>query len=112
MFKILKSGKFVYKLANFMDYYLNKSIELFLDTGIETENLIIESYELSSYIYKKEINENLEKYFSEDFLVKKFLKNGKYLAIISVGNFRLFVEYTENKDEKIRFLEDIEIYKK
>lgn len=54
----------------------------------------------------------MEKIFSEEIIMKKISEKWFFTTSFSVLWFRFFVDYTEDKVEKIRFLENVEIYKK
>jgi hypothetical protein len=43
----------------------------------------------------------------EKIIIYKPLKNKNLKIIIRVWNYNLFIEYSEDNDEKVRFVEDI-----
>ncbi len=113
MFKLKLDSKVSGKISNFIDSYLNKFLSIFVDSWIDNVYKIEESYIEISRNFKDNIYGSLEKVFTEDTILwKKISEDNDLSVIISVWNFRLFVDYFEDKENKIRIIEDIEFYRK
>lgn len=111
MFSLVIDEKLRYKISVFLDNYLNSNIKNFFNTWLETEKIILESYEEISEIFKEKIYLEMEKIFSEEIIFQK-IEKWRVTSSFSVWNFRFVIEFSEDKVEKIRFLENVEIYKK
>gem|GEM_PF-6720769 len=48
----------------------------------------------------------------EKIIAYKPLENNKFMITIKVLNYRLFVEYSEDNNDKLRFVENISFNKK
>ncbi len=109
MFRVDIIDQASYKIRNFVGFYFKVSLDLFADCWIENawiirKNYINKSYELKSEIYK-DINKNL----SLPVVLPKLKQINNYLStVISSKWWNLFIYYTKDKKEKIRFIEDIE----
>ena len=96
----------------FIDWYKNKVLDTFTDTGLYYEDLIRENCINNSKRFKNEIFDKIEFILKEE-IVWKTISNKNGLSIrIMVWNYRVFVEFSENKEERIRYVESIEFHKK
>lgn len=109
MFKISITDNASYKLDNFINSYFKVSINLFTDCWIEDSSIIKKNYIKESDNFKDDIYINLSKNLSlYEILLKRRLRENYNSTVISLRNWNLFVYYTEDEEQKIRFIEDIE----
>ena len=113
MYKIIILENVHSIIDNFILSYRNVFVKLFNDTWLSSENEIIENYVLRSKKFQREI------YYSVDDLLKeenilwyKKLENWNLEITTIVWNYRLFIEYWEDNDDKIRFVENIRFFNK
>lgn len=52
------------------------------------------------------------KLIQENIFWKKIWEENQLSVIISVWNYRLFVDFSEDESQKLRVIENIEFYKK
>lgn len=112
MYKIIISEYVLDKIDNFMESYLNSFLSLFEDSWIDNVHLIEDNYIKISEELKIKIISWIKNTFKEKIIWKKIWENNELSVVILVGNYRLFIDFTENLEEKIRFIENIEFYKK
>lgn len=112
MYKIIISEIVLNKIDNFMELYLNTFLSLFEDSWIDNVYLIEDNYVKISEELKIKIISWIRNTFKEKIIWKKIWENNELLVVILVWNYRLFIDFTENLEEKIRFIENIEFYRK
>jgi hypothetical protein len=113
MYKLILKEKIISTIDNFVDKFLYSSINLYVDTWIRDIDLIIKNYETSAVLFRDKIYDTLEEKFIQDnILWKKISEDNQLLVMISVWNYRLFVDYSEDESQKLRIIENIEFYKK
>ena len=97
----------------FINSYRNMYLNIYDDTWIEDENLIRNNYVQTSKKLKFLIFQKLEKCFmSELILWKRIWDDGSTSVSLVIWNYRVFIDYLEDLTEKIRYIENIEFYKK
>jgi hypothetical protein len=113
MYKVEYKNKPEEKLKLFINSYKNIYLETFTDTWLFYEDLIRQNYINISEKFFNEIIDFIDDIFSQEKIYwYSVLENKNYQIKTKLWNFRIFVEYTENNIEKIRFIENIEFYKK
>ena len=113
MYKVIYKIKAENKIKSFIKSYKNIFLETYTDTGLFYEDLIRQNYINNSEKFYNEIIDKIDSLFVEEKIFwYKILDNGKLQIIIVVWNFKLFVEFSENLEEKARFVENIDFYKK
>jgi len=113
MYALIYQLKAENKIKWFIKFYKNIFINMFFDTGLFYEDIIVRNYiEISEKFYN-EIIDSIDLFFEEEkiFWYKK-LENKNFQVSLIVENFRLFIEYSEDNQDKIRFIENIEFHKK
>lgn len=112
MYKVIIPESIHDIIKNFIKVFRDRYLDLYSDTWIYYEDLIRKNYiEISKKFYK-EIFYSLETNFKWDILWRKDTWNWKFKVIITVWNFRLFIDYSEDNTKKIRFIESIEFHKR
>ena len=113
MFKVEYDETVIISINNFVNWYLNTFLERFNDSWIFNENIIVNNYKNKSIELKKSIFSEVENNFwNLEILGYKPLKNNIRKTWILVWNYRLFIEYSEDLENKIRFIEKVEFHKK
>ena len=113
MFKLIFKRDIVKKIDDFIDWYLNSFLNLFIDSWIDNIKEIEENYIKIATNFRNNIYSSLKNILVEDIILGKRIWEKQELSIIvSVWNYRLFVDYKEDKNSKNRFIEDIEFYRK
>ena len=112
MYKVIKSKEVLIQIDTFISSYLEKFLFLYEDSGLEDQDLIEENYIKISIALKQEILQSLEDKLINTILWKKISENNQLSVIVSVWNYRLFVDFSENESQKLRIIENIEFYKK
>ena len=87
-------------------------MDLYSDTWIYYEDIIVQNYIDSSEKFKDEILENIDEKLENEIFWYKLLENWNFKITLILRSFKLFVEYFEDKNEKIRYVENIEFHKK
>lgn len=111
MFSLVIDEIIRFKIDLFLESFLNSNLKIFLNSWIENEFEILENYKNIAKSYRNEIYLKIEKIFSEEIIFQK-IEKWRVTSSFSVWNFRFVIEFSEDKVEKIRFLENVEIYKK
>lgn len=113
MYKLILKEEIISTIDNFVDKFLYSSINLYVDTWIRDIDLIIKNYETSVVLFRDKIYDTLEvKLTEENIFWKKISENNQLSVIISVWNYRLFVDFSEDELQELRIIENIEFYKK
>ena len=100
-------------IDNFILSYRNVFVKLFNDTWLSSENEIIENYVLRSKKFQREIYYSVNDLLKEEkILWYSTLENKNFEITTIVWNYRLFIEYWEDNDDKIRFVENIRFFNK
>ena len=108
MFRIVITDNVSYKIKKFTSSYFKVSLDLFTDCWIEDSKTIKENYIKKSYKFKSDIYISLNNHLSQEKILLKRKQKDSYISTaISLTNWNLFISYTEDKEQKIRFVEDI-----
>jgi hypothetical protein len=113
MFSVVFSEKAYAQLDGFIDSFKWVFVKMYTDTWIFDEALIQNSYIELWDRFNDLIVDNINNTFVQEtlFWISK-TESGLLFITISINNFRLFVYYSEDRESKIRFIEDIEFFKK
>lgn len=111
MYKVIVTDFVLNKIDIFIEWYLNTFLNLIEDSGIYNEHIIKNNYIEISQEFKINIIESIKDSFKEEIIWKKILQNS-FQTIVLVWNYRLFIDFEEDNQEKIRFIENIEFHKK
>lgn len=113
MFRLIYEKLFYINLDYFIDSSLKNHLDRFNDSWIENEFLITWNYIEKSKIFKKDILDSVENLLSEEnILWYNILENNDFEITTIVWNYRLFIEYWEDNDDKLRFIENIRFFNK
>lgn len=113
MFKIEYSKKFTDNVIHFTDTFHRKNIEQLLDSGIENEMVIIENYNILAKNLRNMIFQKIGNYFLQDFVAKNISQDSNILlSIITIHTLKVFVYYQEDTEKLIRYIKDIEFFRK
>lgn len=112
MYKIIILEEALLKIDYFMDKYLESFLHLFEDSWINNVDLIEYSYIKISDELKSKILLWIKSILKEKVIWKRTWENNELSTIIVIWNYRLFIDFTENNIEKIRYVENIEFYRK
>lgn len=97
----------------FVDHYRNAFRELYRDTGLWNESLIVAAYELSALKLYDNISGAIEEQLSQKKVLGRKAIAGNWFEVhISVGGRLAIVYYTEDKRENVRWVESISIDRK
>ncbi len=111
MYRLEFEEKFSKKMDTFLESYRNIFKRLYLDSWIEDEDLLIKTYLENAEAIEKSIYSKIDDILIPDFVWYKILDWKKSIKIF-LKSFILEVFYQEDTQEKIRFIENIEINKK
>ena len=111
MYKIIIDDLFHDILDDFFISYRNIFKNLYTDTGIPDEYMLYETYEQTSKKMKDNIMAEIDNILIPDFVWYKILDWKRSIKIF-LKSFMLEIFYEEDIEEKIRFIENIEINKK
>ena len=111
MYRLEFEEKFSQKMDIFLESYRNIFKRLYSDTWIEDEDLLIRTYLENTEAIEKSIYSKIGEILLSDFVWYKIL-NWKRSIKIFLKSFMLEIFYEEDIQEKIRFIENIEINKK
>lgn len=113
MFRVELNKEAIGTIDNFIDSYLSTFLDLFVDSGIDDLYLIEENYKKIATKFRDNIYLSIKNTFEKDVVLwKRVMDNNGFSVIISVWNYRLFVDYVEDKIKCIRYIGNLEIYKK
>lgn len=112
MYNIIIEKLVIDKIDNFIEYDLNSFLSLIEDSWIDNIYLIEENYIKISAEFSEKILFSIKNNFKEDIISKKLEKEDIFSLIFSVWNYRLFLKFREDINKKIRFINDIEFFKK
>ncbi len=113
MYKIILRKQAKDTIEKFIISYKNSYLKMYSDTWIYYEDIIRENYIKIAKNFYFDIKNNIEKSLQEEKIIAyKPLENNKFIITIKVLNYRLFVEYSENNNDKLRFVENISFNKK
>ena len=91
---------------------MNSFLSLIEDSWIDNIYLIENNYIKISEELKIKILSWIKETLKEQIVWRKIWENNELSVVIMVWNYRLFIDFTENVEEKIRLVENIEFYKK
>ena len=110
--RLLFEEQAVGELQNFIRHYEEAFFELYRDSGVWNEELIIQSYRESTTRLYIAILEEIESRLSrQKVLGRKTAEHWKELAF-HVGERLIIVRYSEDLKRKIRWIESIAIDRK
>ncbi|MEK7480340.1 MAG: hypothetical protein AAB665_03590 [Patescibacteria group bacterium] len=100
-------------LENFVNRYREAFCVLYSDTGLWNENLIIAGYERSATHLHDEIDGAIRSRLDERTVIGRKQITGDWSEVtVSVGTRQIFVLYSEDKKQNIRWVESISIDRK
>ena len=100
-------------LENFVNRYREAFRVLYSDTGLWNENLIIAGYERSAMHLHDEIDGAIRLRLSGRTIIgRKQVTGDWFAATVSVGTRQVFVLYSEDRNQNIRWVESISIDRK
>lgn len=99
------------QLDTFIHSILVKNLSLFEDSGIDDIAFIEENYLKNSELLRKKILSEIHTKSSSTIIWKMSSKTWEYFSF-SVASFRIFIQYSEDISERIRYIESIEFYRK
>ena len=111
MFKIEFSLKSIEYLKHYISWYKTYFKNLFINTWLVWEEEIIKSYIVIADNFYNLVIDNIFIVLSSD-IVWNMIRGDKIFVTITIKNYRVFVYFNEDKVRKIRYIEDIEIFKK
>ncbi len=111
MFNIRFSLKAINSLENYISKYKTYFRNLFLNTWLVSEKEIIKSYIVIADDFYNLVIDNIFEVLSSD-IVWNIIKGDKIFVTITIKNYRIFVYFKEDKKNKIRYIKDLEIFKK
>lgn len=113
MFSIIYWDLFYESLDFFIEWNLKNHLQRFNNTWIKNEFLIVWNYIEKSKNFKTDILDSIDEiFFQNKILWYSVLKNKNLEVTLIVWNYRLFVEYMEDSNEKLRFIENIRFFNK
>jgi hypothetical protein len=113
MWHVFLSAAAEQTLEEYIVAYRNIFEQLYDDSGIWSEDYIIETHVTESKNLKNDILEHIDKRFVSDFLPFKNINSSVRESVIFVRNRIIFIEYIFHEEEKIRYIEKLRIlYKK
>jgi len=113
MYKVELKEISIDEIDNFIDSYLHSFLDLFIDSWIEDVYLIEENYKNIATKFRNQIYKSIEASCEQDIIYwKRVWDENELSVILSVWNYKLFIDYKENNISKIRYIENIEFYKK
>jgi hypothetical protein len=112
MYNIVISKNIIEKIDNFIEKYLDWFLSLIEDSWIDKIEIIEENYIKISIEFKEKILFSVKNNFCNEIIQKKIEVNDNFSSMFEVWSFRFFVKFSENEIDKIRFLNEINIYKK
>lgn len=113
MFNLIITKETNKKITNFLDSYLNKFLDLFIDSWVYNSNIIEENYIKLTKDFERNIYLSLRKLLSDDIVLWRKIELNNCFSITSfIWNWKILTKYTEDKEQKIRFVEDIEFNKR
>jgi len=111
MFKLVFNLKSIEYLKSYISGYKVYFRNLFINTWLVAEKEIIKSYIIIADDFYNLVIDKIYEVLSAD-IVWYIIKKDKVFITISIKNYRVFVYFREDKNKKIRYIEDIEIFKK
>jgi len=112
MFKINYDELFHYSLEKFITSYRNSFSYLYEDSWLEDEELMREHFVNVSIKLREKIYFKIKDIFSKNEIYWYSINNWVKTFRFYIWNFQYKIFFEENKEEKIRFIEDIKINKK
>ncbi len=113
MFRVELKLQVIDKIDNFIDWYLNSFLNLFIDSWIKDVHLIEENYINIAMKFRDQIYSSLQDICEKEIIFwKKIWDKNQLSIIISVWNYKLFIDYKEKNNLNTRYIENIEFYKK
>ncbi|MEK7587138.1 MAG: hypothetical protein AAB453_04705 [Patescibacteria group bacterium] len=96
----------------FIRAYEEGFFTLYRDSGIWSEELIIEGYHQAALRLSQQIFENIKLYLGDKKVLGRKVKNSWLEFSFSLDQRLITVYFSENKDDKIRWIESIGIDRK
>ena len=113
MFKVIFTEMAEFALKSFINYYEDGFVNLYKNSGLWAENLILQQYYQTANQLNSNIIDKIEnKLIQKDVLGRKPKLDNWYELDFYVGDRLICLVYSENKKVKTRFVESIEIGKK
>lgn len=113
MYKVLIIDSTYSQIDNFINSFSSNFVKMYTNTWMHDEDLIQNSYiELWERLRELIIMNIKDKFIVDTILWTHISEWWKQYITISINNFRLFVYYIEEREENLRIIENIEIFKK
>ena len=106
MYKVIFNTKVDYSIDDYITRYRRSFRELYSDTGIWSESIILDRYEEEAKTRKNEIITTIIDRLSGETV---FWHSGLGTVTVRWRSKYLFIEYVELLEEKIRLVENIDI---
>ena len=113
MFKIIIEERAEKQLDIFVNSYKNIYRNLFFDSWIFSEKIIIQNYENTGDEFVDVILGYIQKNISSNIVLwRKINSENSYSLIFTERSFLIIIDYTEDIETKTRFIENIIFTKK
>ncbi len=112
MIKLQIKDQALTDLQRFIRQYEEAFFELYKDSGVWNEDLIIESYRESAQKLYLTILEEIQRRLSPNKILGRKALKGLQELYFHVGNRLIIVYYSENLNRKLRLIESIAIDRK
>lgn len=99
-------------LVNFINAYEDGFLELYSDTGIVSEDLILEQYHQAAIDLRKRITSTISAHFNQDKILGRKKQGIYYEYALGVGSYIIFIVYREYPWVQTRIIEAIGIDRK
>lgn len=113
MYKVVIIDSTYFKIDKFINSFSSNFVKMYTNTWMYNEDLIQDSYiELWERFRELIISNIKNKFINENILWTHISELWNQYTTISINNFRLFIYYIEEKENNLRIIEDIEIFKR
>ncbi len=100
-------------LDGFINSYRSVFFTLYMDTWIQNEDLILDNYRKTSKEFKEDLLMKIQsKLFWEMVLWRRVTDNNTFSVIFQERSFLIIIDYSEDAQNKTRFIENIIFTKK
>ena len=112
MYSLIFTDIAIASITQFVSSLHRKNIDIYVDSWISEETLIIEAYLKLGDKVEDAIYDIIDTSLTAEVLGKMISENHVMMTPLTYGNFRLFIKYSEDSLSKIRYIEDIEFFRK
>ena len=112
MYKIKISDLVFSKVDFFINSFYSTFVKMYTNTWIEDEDLIRKTYIDIWMNFKDLVIKEIFKVFEDEKIFWVWELNWFLFITLSIKNYRFFIYFKEDKNKKIRYIEDIKIFKK